>query len=51
MLAIDVRLCLLHPSALATCGSEANGLSVAVDIIEQSLGVTRNSLPSRTQSH
>ena len=31
--------------------AEANGLSVAVDIIEQSLGVTRNSLPSRTQSH
>jgi zeaxanthin glucosyltransferase len=31
--------------------AEANGLSVAVDIIEQSLGISRNSLPSRKQSH
>lgn len=31
--------------------AEANGLSVAVDIIEQSLGISGNSLLSRTQSH
>ena len=31
--------------------AEANGLSVAVDIIEQSLGKGRNSLPSPAQNH
>jgi zeaxanthin glucosyltransferase len=31
--------------------AEANGLSVAVDIIEQSLGISRNSLPSPLQNH
>jgi MGT family glycosyltransferase len=31
--------------------SEANGLSVAVDIIEQSLGMSRNSLPSPARNN
>ena len=31
--------------------AEANGLSVAVDIIEQSVGINRNSLPSPAQNH
>jgi zeaxanthin glucosyltransferase len=31
--------------------AEANGLSAAVDIIEQALGITRNSLPSPVRSH
>ena len=31
--------------------AEANGLSAAADIIERSLGVSRNSLPSPAQNH
>jgi UDP:flavonoid glycosyltransferase YjiC (YdhE family) len=31
--------------------AEANGLSVAVDIIEQSVGINRNSLTSPAQNH
>lgn len=31
--------------------AEANGLPAAVDIIEQSLGMNRNSLPSPAQNH
>jgi UDP:flavonoid glycosyltransferase YjiC (YdhE family) len=30
--------------------AEANGLPAAVDIIEQSLGISRNSLPSPAQN-
>ena len=30
---------------------EANGLSAAVDIIEQALGISRNSLPSPARNH
>jgi zeaxanthin glucosyltransferase len=31
--------------------AEANGLSAAVDIIEQALGINRNSLPSPARNH
>jgi zeaxanthin glucosyltransferase len=48
---LDIPLYRHNAHRLQRAIAEANGLPAAVDIIEQSLGISRNSLPSPARNH